>query len=51
MARMWLLGRMKIITLDPKIILDYYINKIRVLAEPGVAIWNSGLTKGQINKK
>ena len=33
--------------LDPRIIVDYYLKEIRVLAEQGVAIWNSGLTKGQ----
>ena len=33
--------------LDPHIIFDYYLKEIRVLAEQGVAIWNSGLTKGQ----
>ena len=34
--------------LEPIIILDYYIKEIRVLAEQGVPIWNSGLTKGQV---
>ena len=28
---------------------DYYIKEVRVLAEQGVAIWNSGLTKAQVN--
>ena len=45
---MWLLRRMKILKLDAEIIVDYYLKEIRVLAEQGVAIWNSGLTKGQI---
>ena len=31
------------------IILDYCLKEIRVLAEQAVVIWNSGLTKGQIN--
>ena len=35
--------------LEPNIICDYYLKEIRVLAEQGVAVWNSGLTKGQIN--
>ena len=30
------------------IICDYYVKEIRVLAEQGVAVWNSGLTKGQV---
>ena len=50
MSKMWLLRRMKIMHLEPKIILDYYLKEIRVLAEQGVVIWNSGLTKGQINE-
>ena len=46
-SKMWLLRRMKVLKLDPHIIFDYYLKEIRVLAEQGVAIWNSGLTKGQ----
>ena len=49
MAKMWLLRRMKILRLEPNVILDYYIKEIRSLAEQGVPIWNSGLTKGQVN--
>ena len=48
MSKMWLLRRMKVLKLDEDLILDYYIKEIRVLAEQGVSIWNSGLTKGQI---
>ena len=32
------------INLEPQIILEYYLKEIRVLAEQGVPIWNSGLT-------
>ena len=46
-SKMWLLRRMKIMQMDPKIIFDYYQKEIKVLAEQGVIIWNSGLTKGQ----
>ena len=49
-SKMWLLRRMKIMHLEPKIILDYYLKEIRALAEQAVVIWNSGLTKGQINE-
>ena len=49
MSKMWLLRRMKNMHLEEKIICDYYIKEIRVLAEQAVAVWNSGLTKGQIN--
>ena len=45
-SKMWLPRRMKRMKMDPQLIFDYYI---KVLAEQGVAIWNSGLTKGQIN--
>ena len=44
---MWLLRRLKLIKLDSNFILDYYLKEIRPLAEQGVAIWNSGLTKAQ----
>ena len=47
MSKMWLLRRMKQLKLEPTIIIDYYIKEIRVLAEQGVPIWNSGLTYNQ----
>ena len=34
--------------LDPNIILDYHVKEIRALAEQGVPICHSGLTKGQL---
>jgi hypothetical protein len=49
MGKMWLLRRMIKLKLEPKIVCDYYIKEIRVLAEQGVSIWNSGLTKGQVS--
>ena len=49
MSKMWLLRRLKLIKLDRDIILDFYLKEIRPLAEHGVVIWNSGLTKGQVN--
>ena len=45
---MWLLRRLKKLNLDAELILDFYLKEIRPLAEHGVAIWNSGLTKGQV---
>ena len=44
---MWLLRRMKLLDLEPRIMLDYYMKEIRVLAEQGVPIWNAGLTNSQ----
>ena len=49
MSRMWLLRRMKILNLDPDIIMDYYLKEIRPLTEQGVVVWNSGLSKSQVN--
>ena len=49
MAKLWLLRRMKALNLKPDLIFDYYSKEIRVLAEQGVAIWNSGLTKAQVS--
>jgi hypothetical protein len=49
LSKMWLLRRLKSVKLESEVILDYYLKEIRPLAEHGVAIWNSGLTKGQIN--
>ena len=50
MSRMWLLRRMKSLKIEERIILDYYIKEIRPVAEHGVVIWNSGLTKGQVHQ-
>ena len=49
MSKMWLLRRMKVLNLEPRIILEYYLKEIRVLAEQAVPIWNSGLTKKQVD--
>ena len=49
MGRMWLLRRMKLLKLEPELILDYYLKEIRPLTEQGVVVWNSGLTKSQVN--
>ena len=49
MAKMWLLRRLKIFKLEPDVLFDYYIKEIRPLVEQGVPIWNSGLTKAQVN--
>ena len=47
MSKMWLLRRMKLLDIEPQIILEYFLKEIRVLAEQGVPIWNSGLTMQQ----
>ena len=47
MGKMWLLRRLKIVKLQPELILDFYIKEVRPLLEQGVPIWNSGLTRAQ----
>ena len=46
---MWLLRRLKKLGMDVELILDFYLKEIRPIAEHGVVIWNSGLTKAQSN--
>ena len=50
MKKMWLLRRLKNLKLDHYTILDFYLKEIRPLSEHGVVVWNSGLTKNQINE-
>ena len=50
MSRMWLLRRMKSLKLDKELILQYYLKEVRPLAEHGVVVWNSGVTKAQIKE-
>ena len=50
MSKMWLLRRMKRLKIEPEIILDFYLMEIRTVAEHGVPVWNSALTKGQVKQ-
>ena len=45
--QMWTLRRMKVLDVDPYIILDVYIKEIRSLLELAVPAWHSGLTVKQ----
>ena len=45
--RMWTLRRMKILNVDPYIMLDVYKKEIRSILELAVPAWHSGLTKKQ----
>ena len=47
MGKMWLLRRLRIVKLQPELILDFYIKEVRPLLEQGVPICNSGLTRAQ----
>ena len=44
-SKMWTLRRMKVLDLDPFLILDVYIKEIRILVELAVPAWHSGLTQ------
>ena len=50
MGKLWLLRRMKALSLDKEIIIDYYVKEIRPITEHGVIVWNSGLTAGQVKQ-
>ena len=45
--RMWSLRRMKILNIEPYVILDVYTKEIRSILELAVPAWHSGLTKKQ----
>ena len=42
--KIWQLRRMKILKLEPDILLDFYCKEVRSILEFGVACWNCGLT-------
>ena len=44
---MWTLRRMKVLNLDPLLILDVYMKEIRSVVELAVPAWHSGLTVRQ----
>ena len=44
---MWTLRRMKVLNLDPLLILDVYVKEIRSVLELAVPAWHSGLTVRQ----
>ena len=45
--KMWTIRRMKVLDMDPLIILDVYIKEIRSVLELAVPAWHSGLTVKQ----
>ena len=46
--RMWALRRMKVLDVEPLVMLDVYKKEIRAVLELAVPAWNSGLTQKQI---
>ena len=45
--KMWTLRRMKVLDIEPYVILDVYMKEIRSVMELAVPAWHSGLTKKQ----
>ena len=43
--KMWTLRRMKILDIEPYVILDVYLKEIKSVLELAVPAWHSGLTK------
>ena len=46
-GKMWTLRRMKVLDVDPTVILDVYLKEIRAVLELAVPAWHSGLTQRQ----
>ena len=49
-SRIWMLRRLKPLGANQEELIDVYITQIRCLLEFAVAVWNSGLTKGQVSQ-
>ena len=45
--KMWTLRRMKVLDIEPYVILDVYIKGIRSVLELAVPAWHTGLTQKQ----
>ena len=46
-SKLWMLRRMKILRIDPDIIIDFYFKEIRSICEMACQVFHSGLTKNQ----
>ena len=46
-SKLWMLRRMKILNIDPDIIVDFYFKEIRSICEMACQVFHSGLTKNQ----
>ena len=46
-SKFWMLRRMKILCIDPSIIVDFYFKEIRSICEMACQVFHSGLTKQQ----
>ena len=50
LKRLWILGRLKSLSIPPSFILDVYTKEIRSILELAIPAWHSGLTKKQTNE-
>ena len=48
--KIWMLRRLKLLEIEPEIMLDFYLKEIRSVLEFGVACWNGGLTAQHSDK-
>ena len=46
-AKFWMLRRMKLLKIDPSIIVDFYFKEVRSICEMACQVFHSGLTKQQ----
>ena len=46
-SKLWMLRRMKLLRIDPTIIIDFYFKEIRSICEMACQVYHSGLTKKQ----
>ena len=46
-SKLWMLRRMKILNINPDIIVDFYFKEIRSICEMACQVFHSGLTKNQ----
>ena len=48
-SKLWMLRRMKLLNIDPYIIVDFYFKEIRSICEMACQVFHSGLTQNQSN--
>ena len=46
-TKLWMLRRMKLLNIDPDIIIDFYFKEIRSICEMACPVFHSGLTQRQ----
>ena len=46
-THVWILRRMKVLNIDPDVIVDFYFKEIRSVCEMACQVFHSGLTKNQ----